>query len=453
MKVLVAGASGFIGNALLKKLADHKHEIVVLTRSLEKSAFQLPVLCKAYEWEPESGCLPIEALDGIDAVINLAGENIASGRWSTKRKKTIEDSRVLSVKNLVSAMKNLDQKPKVFLSACAVGLYGDCGDNEIDESFPSASDFLADVCKKWETETFKAEELSIRTLAFRIGMVLGHDGGALQKMLPAFQMGVGGKLGSGKNWMSWIHLEDLTEMTLHALETINLSGPVNAISPNPETNERFTEILGKVLKRPTVFPVPSLILKIALGELSSLLLASQKVSSKKISRSGFSFKFPDLEQALTEICSHKFHKIHLEQWIQQPIDKTFSFFKEAKNLEILTPGLLKFRVLNQSSKEIQKGAKINYYLWLRFIPFWWQSQIVDWEPNNSFSDKQLHGPYSHWFHTHEFIEKNGGTLIRDKISYRVPFGVIGDVVSSLFIKKDLEKIFSYRKKVIEEIFN
>jgi uncharacterized protein len=453
MKILVAGASGFIGNALLKKLADRKHEIVVLTRSLEKSAFQLPVLCKAYEWTPESGCLPIEALDGIDAVVNLAGENIASGRWSTKRKRSIENSRVLSVRNLISAMKNLDQKPKVFLSASAIGLYGDYGDNEVDENSPSNSNFLSDVCKKWETEIFKAEELGIRTLAFRIGMVLGHDGGALQKMLPPFQMGVGGKLGSGKNWMSWIHLEDLTDMILHALDSTNLSGPVNAISPNPETNEGFTEILGKVLKRPTFFSVPSLILKIALGELSSLLLASQKVSSKKISRSGFSFKFPDLEQALTEIYSHKFHEIHLEQWIQQPIEKTYSFFKEAKNLELLTPDFLKFRVLNQSSKEIQKGAKINYCLWLRFIPFWWQSQIVDWEPNSSFSDKQLHGPYSHWFHTHEFIEKNGGTLIRDKISYRVPFGIIGDVVSSLFIKKDLEKIFSYRKKVIEEIFN
>jgi len=453
MKILVAGASGFIGNALLKKLADYKHEIVVLTRSLEKSAFQLPTLCKIYEWEPESGSLPIEALDDVDAVINLTGENIASGRWSAKRKKSIENSRVLSVRNLVSAMKNQDQKPKVFLSASAIGLYGDCGDNEVDENSSSDSDFLANVCKKWEDEIFKAEELSIRTLAFRIGMVLGHDGGALQKMLPAFQMGVGGKLGSGKNWMSWIHLDDLIEMMIHALGAENLSGPVNAISPNPETNERFTEVLGKVLKRPTIFPVPTSILKIALGELSSLLLASQKVSSKKISRSGFSFKFPDLEQALTEICSHKFHEIHLEQWIQQPIDKTYSFFKEAKNLELLTPDFLKFRVLNQSPKEIQKGAKINYCLWLRFIPFWWQSQIVDWEPNHSFSDKQLHGPYSHWLHTHEFIEKNGGTLIRDKISYRVPFGVIGDVVSSLFIKKDLEKIFCYRKKAIKEIFN
>ncbi len=453
MKILVAGASGFIGNALLKKLADYKHEIVVLTRSLEKATFRLPILCKTYEWDPESDSLPIEAMNGVDAVINLAGENIASGRWSADRKKSIEKSRVLSVRNLVSAMKSLERKPKVFLSASAIGLYRDCGDNDIEESSSPASGFLADVCKKWETEIFKAEELGIRTLAFRIGLVLGHDGGALQKMLPPFQMGVGGKLGSGKNWMSWIHLEDLTEMMIHALEAINLSGPVNAISPNPETNEKFTKILGKVLNRPTVFSVPASILKILLGELSSLLLASHKVSAKKISRSGFSFKFPNLEQALTEICSHKFHEIHLEQWIHQPIEKTYSFFKEAKNLELLTPDFLKFRVLNQSPKEIQKGAKINYCLWLRCIPFWWQSQIVDWEPNHHFSDKQLHGPYAHWFHSHEFIEKNGGTLIRDKISYRAPFGVIGDVISDIFIKKDLEKIFSYRKRMIEEIFN
>ncbi len=453
MKILIAGASGFIGNALLKKLSSYNHEIVVLTRNLEKATFQLPIFCKTYEWQPESGSLPNEAMEGVDAVINLSGENIASGRWSPDRKKLIENSRILSVRNLIAAMKNLEQKPKVFLSASAIGFYGDCGDLEAEENSLPASDFLADVCQKWETEIFKAEGLGIRTLAFRIGMVLGHDGGALQKMLPAFQMGVGGKLGRGKNWMSWIHLEDLTEMIIHGLSTENLNGPVNAISPNPETNEVFTKVLGKVLKRPTIFPAPSLLLKAALGELSSLLLASQKVSAKKILGSGFSFKFPKLEQALTEICSHKFHEIHLEQWIQQPIDKTYSFFKEAKNLELLTPDFLKFKVLNQTPKEIQKGAKINYCLWLRFIPFWWQSQIVDWEPNRRFSDKQLHGPYSHWFHTHEFIEKNNGTLIRDKISYRVPFGVVGDVVSSLFIKNDLEKIFSYRKKKIEEIFN
>ncbi len=453
MKILVAGASGFIGNELLKKLTDYKYEIVVLTRNLDKATFRLPVLCKAYEWEPESGNLPLKSLEGIDAVINLTGENIASGRWSVNQKKSIENSRILSARNLVSAMKNLDKKPKVFLSASAIGFYGDNGDKEMNENSLPGSDFLSQICQKWETEIFKAEELGIRTVALRIGMVLGHDGGALQKMLPPFQIGLGGKLGSGKNWISWIHLEDLTEMIVHALTATNLNGPVNAISPYPETNEQFTKTMGKVLKLPTIFTVPTFALKFVLGELSSLLLASQRVSAKKILRSEFSFKFPHLEQALTEICSRKFHEIHLEQWINQPIEKTYSFFKEAKNLERLTPDFLRFKVLNQSPKEIQKGAKINYRLWLRCIPFWWQSQIVEWEPNFRFSDKQIRGPYSYWLHIHEFTEKDGGTLIRDKVSYRAPFGVFGDVITNIFIKKDLEKIFSYRKQMIEKIFN
>ncbi len=452
MKILIAGASGFIGNKLLKKLVERNHKIVVLTRSLESSAFHVPISCETYKWNPETGEIPEQAFEDVGAVINLSGENIASGRWSSKRKAAIESSRVLSVQNLVSAMKNLDRKPQVFISASAIGFYGDRGEDELDEKALPGSDFLSKTCQNWEKEIFKAESLGIRTVALRIGMVVGYDGGALKKMLPPFQMGVGGKLGDGKNWMSWIHIEDLTEMFIYALNVKSLSGPVNAVSPTPETNKRFTKIFGKVLKRPTIFSVPAVILKIAIGELSSLLLSSQKVTAKKIIQSGFSFKFSDLENALGEVCSHKYHEIHLEQWIDQPIEKTYSFFKDAKNLEQLTPDFLHFRVLNQSSKEIEEGTKINYFLWLRWIPIWWQSKIIDWKPNQSFSDTQVHGPYSYWLHVHEFAELNGGTLIRDKISYKMPCGVPGDVISDFFIKKDLEQIFSYRKKKVAEIF-
>ena len=282
-------------------------------------------------------------------------------------------------------------------------------------------------------------------------MVLGHDGGALEKMLPPFQLGVGGKLGSGTQWMSWIHIHDLVEMMVFSIENSSADGIYNAVSPNPVSNSEFTKILGQELKRPTLFPVPKFILKIVLGELSELLLSSQRVISKKISDRGFKFKYPQVQEALKEVCGNPYHEIKTEQWVPQPLDKTFLFFKDAKNLEKLTPEFLKFKVLNQSTPEIKEGTKLNYRISLHGFPVGWQSKIIDWKPDKKFSDVQLKGPYSYWHHTHEFEEKNGGTLIRDRVLYKVPFGIPGDLVGGGWVRKDLENIFTYRQKTIETL--
>jgi len=186
--------------------------------------------------------------------------------------------------------------------------------------------------------------------------------------------------------------------------------------------------------------------------MSDLLLGSLKVSSLKIVDSGYKFKFPDLESALNDICKNSTNEFVVEHWLPLPIDKVFSFFKEPKNLEQITPGYLNFKVLKQSSGLIGEGTKINYKLSLHGIPMWWQSKIVDWEPNHKFSDTQTHGPYNHWYHTHEFEEKEGGTLIRDHVKYKLPLGIPGDCVAGSWVQKDLENIFDYRRKKIEEIF-
>ena len=213
----------------------------------------------------------------------------------------------------------------------------------------------------------------------------------------------------------------------------------------------FTKTLGQVLKRPTIFPVPKIILKIALGELSELLLGSQKVDSKKICDTRFKFQFPGLEQALKEITGHTYHEIKIEQWVPQPLNKTFSFFKEAKNLEKITPEFLKFKVLNQSTPKIQGGTILNYRISLHGCPMKWQSKIKDWEPDHKFSDIQLKGPYSHWYHTHEFEEKKDGTLIKDHVLYKIPFGILGDLIVGKWIRKDLQLVFNHRAKVINNI--
>ena len=186
--------------------------------------------------------------------------------------------------------------------------------------------------------------------------------------------------------------------------------------------------------------------------MSGLLLGSLKVSSLKIIDSGYIFKFPDIGSALNNICHNSANEFVVEHWLPLPIDKVFSFFKEPKNLEQITPAYLNFKVLKQSSKEITEGTKINYRLRLHGIPMWWQSKIVDWEPNQKFSDTQTHGPYNHWYHTHEFEEKEGGTLIRDHVKYKLPLGIPGDCIAGSWVQKDLENIFDYRRKKIEEIF-
>jgi hypothetical protein len=198
--------------------------------------------------------------------------------------------------------------------------------------------------------------------------------------------------------------------------------------------------------------MPKFALKLILGEMSDLLLGSLKVSSLKIVDSGYIFKFPDLESALNNICNYSANEFVVEHWLPLPIDKVFSFFKEPKNLEQITPAYLNFKVLKQSSNEVTEGTKINYRLKLHGIPMWWQSKIVDWEPNQKFSDTQTRGPYNHWYHTHEFEEKEGGTLIRDHVKYKLPLGIPGDCIAGSWVQKDLENIFDYRRKKIEEIF-
>ena len=451
MKVMVTGATGFIGKELIKKLHEMGHEIVVLTRNPDSARFRIPVHCEIIPWDPCRNHLPSTALKGVDAVINLAGENIADGRWSPERKRKLIQSRELSVRRLVNAMTYMDKKPKTLVSVSAIGFYGDRGDVILNEGDLKGHGFLSDVCKVWEEEILKAKEFGVRTVAYRLGMVLGHDGGALNKILPPFKLGLGGNLGSGSQWMSWIHINDLVNMLVHAIENPSMDGIYNAVSPNAVRNKEFTKTLGKILKRPTIFPVPKFVLKVVLGELSELLLGSQRVNANKISDTGFKFKYPHIQEALKEVCGNTYHEIKTEQWVPQPLERTFSFFKEARNLEKITPKFLNFKILNQSTPEIQEGTKINYRLSLHGFPVSWISKITDWKPNQKFSDIQVKGPYSHWYHTHEFEEKNGGTLIKDHVLYKVPFGIPGDLVAGKWVRKDLEKVFTHRHKTIDTL--
>ncbi|HTP00622.1 MAG TPA: TIGR01777 family oxidoreductase [Bryobacteraceae bacterium] len=296
MNITISGASGLIGRRLLKNLVNAGHTLHVLSRH---AGTNLPPNVKLSVWDPVKGRPPEESLRDADAVIHLAGEPVAQ-RWTQDSKRRIRESRVTGTRNLVAAMAELSRRPQVLVSASAVGYYGSRGADVLDETASPASDFLGELCADWEKEARAAESLGVRVVTIRTGIVLDARGGALQRMLPAFRMGAGGKLADGRHWMSWIHLEDLAAMYRFAAETPAARGPFNGVAPNPVTNADFTRTLAGVLHRPAIFPVPAFALKLMFGEMSQILLASQRVLPKVPEAAGFQFRFSQLQPALAD---------------------------------------------------------------------------------------------------------------------------------------------------------
>jgi uncharacterized protein len=293
MRTLVTGATGLIG----RKLVDRLDRAVVLTRHRGG----VPGMADAHAWSPEVALPPAEALADVTMVFNLAGEPVAGGRWTSERKRRIRDSRVLGTRNLVAGLAAQEHRPRVLVSASAVGFYGDRGDEPIDERSPQGRDFLADVCGEWEKEALAAERLGIRVVCVRTGFVLAAGGGGLAKMLPPFRLGVGGRIGSGKQWMPWIHIDDVVGILLHASQDERVRGAINAVSPTPATNAQFTSELGRALHRPTLLSIPKAALGLVFGEMSQVLTASQRVLPSVAERTGYKFKYPDLGPALQAV--------------------------------------------------------------------------------------------------------------------------------------------------------
>ncbi len=453
MRVLVTGATGFVGRPLVKRLIEKGHEVEVLSRDSEAAAAVLPARCRVDGWHPREG-VSLAHLEPLDAVIHLAGEGIADQRWTEQRKKALYNSRVETTRALVAALAELEQerRPKIFLCASATGYYGDRGDELLDETSSAGTGFLSNLCTNWEKEAFAAEPLDARTAVVRIGVVLGRDGGALDKMLPPFRLGLGGRLGSGKQWLSWIHRDDLVELFCFVLENPGARGPINGVSPNPVTNADLTRELARVLRRPALFPVPAAALKLAFGEMSTVLFDSVRARPAAAEGLGFHFKFTDVGPALGEICGDLSHALEREQWLPHPVEEMFAFFSDAHNLERITPPFVNFNVRGVSTAKLQKDTTINYSLRLHGFPVRWTSRIDDWTPNQRFVDSQTRGPYALWHHTHEFEPYDGGTIVRDRVRYRLPFGALGDLVAGAWVRSDLQRIFEYRRRQMMSLF-
>ncbi len=296
MRILISGSTGLIGSHLVRHFVDSGDDVYRLVRP-ETQRVSEPD--RVVEWDIRAGTINRRKLSGFDAVINLAGENLSAGPWMDERKRRILKSRTVSTSLLANALAENEQPPRVFVSASAVGFYGDRGDETLTDDSAAGDGFLADVCKQWEDAAKPAAQAGIRVVHPRFGMVLSQDGGALAKMLPTFRFGLGGRFGNGTQYMPWIAIEDVVGIVDHIIRTDSLSGAVNVVAPEPATNAEFTEVLGEVLNRPTLTIVPAFALKLMFGDMArEMLLASQRVVPTLLTASGYVFRRPTLQQAL-----------------------------------------------------------------------------------------------------------------------------------------------------------
>jgi uncharacterized protein (TIGR01777 family) len=295
MRVTITGATGLIGRRLVSRLRERGDEVTVLSRDPDRAHEALGV--EAVAWDAEAGAAPAEALNGRDGVAHLAGEPVAQ-RWTTEAKRRIRSSREVGTRHLVDGLRAADPRPRVLVSASGMDWYGARGDEEVTEEEPAAEGFLPQVCAVWEAEAERAEELGVRVVRLRTGIVLSREGGALQKMLPPFRLGVGGPVAGGRQWMPWLHLDDVVGMYLAALDDERWTGPINAATPEPVTNRDFSKALGRALHRPALAPVPAFAIRLLYGDMAEIVTTGRRAIPQRALALGYAYQHPDLDEAL-----------------------------------------------------------------------------------------------------------------------------------------------------------
>jgi uncharacterized protein (TIGR01777 family) len=473
MRVLLTGATGFVGRALVPALLARGHSLVAWTRSpghaRDGLGAEVEVLAEA---EGEAALTSV--LGGCDAVVNLAGAPIIGPRWTAARKETLTRSRVDLTRRIVAACRAAARPPRVLVSASAVGFYGPRGNEPLTEDASVGRGFLADLASRWEAAAAETAPLGTRVVHLRTGIVLGREGGALAPQLPLFRLGLGGPFGSGSQFVPWIHLHDVVRIIAAALDDARYAGPINVVAPEEATSRAFARALGRAVRRPAVLPVPALALRVALGEAADALLDSQCVRPAALQRLGFQFTFPALDGALADIVSTpgvalarvtappagddaggeylrrrpaKF-ELRSDTLIDASLDETFRFFSDARNLGLITPPAMGFRI-DGPPPAIVEGTVIDYRIRVGPAPLRWRTRIVGWEPGRRFVDVQERGPYRSWWHEHVFEADGARTRMADRVCYAPPVpSVLGTLVDRLVVAPMLRRIFAYRGDVI-----
>ncbi|MBC5806077.1 MAG: TIGR01777 family protein [Candidatus Eremiobacter antarcticus] len=452
-RVGITGATGFIGRAMVDALAKRGDQVRALVRNLDAASFRPGVEVRRFDvMQPQDDSA---ALEGLDAIVHLAGESVA-GRWTAEKKRQIRDSRVVGTRNLVGAMRACVNPPRILISASASGYYGGRRDEVLEESAAPGDDFLAGVCIEWEREAHAAAGSGSRVVCVRQGLVLGPGGGALHSMLPPFRLCIGGPLGSGRQWWPWIHLDDDVALYLFALDREDIAGALNAVSPDITTNARFSQALGHAMRRPSLAPAPPIALRAVLGEFSETLLSSQLMLPAKAEDARFVWKHESLEQALIDILSPgsrrrpALRRLEASERVDAGIEDVFAFFSDASNLQQLTPPSLDFVMLTPGPIAMRRGAVIEYQLKVHGLPIRWKTLITKWRPGECFEDVQLRGPYSLWKHRHEFEAENGAVVVRDRVEYALPLAPLSNAALPL-VDRDVKDIFAFRRSRMQAL--
>lgn len=451
MKILMTGGTGLIGKSLGLELARRGAEITVVSRNARRAQQELPF--PAIIVEGDLGKRSISALSkgSWDVVIHLMGESVGGGRWNSARKQSIVSSRLMATRHLQQSLR--PGSFKRFVAASAVGYYGDRGEEELTEASAPGLGFLPELCRDWEELSLNG--FSTSSAVLRLGFVLDPQGGGLPKLISLFQKGLGGAVGSGQQWMPWVHLKDVVRGFIHLIDHPELRGSFNMVAPMATRNLQFSQVMAEVLGVRLAPRLPGFILKAALGEMSQIILASQKVKPDLLLNGGFKFDFSEIDRALYSVLGsladgHRLYEV--QQYIPKHIGDVFNFFADAGNLEKITPPNLNFHIEKMSTPEIEAGTVIDYKLRIRGVPVKWKTEIESWSPPHLFADNQVKGPYSRWYHVHQFETLGNGTLMTDSVIYKLPLGVLGRIAAGSFVESDVRNIFEYRRKIIQETF-
>ncbi len=475
MRIFITGATGLLGRALTLRLLGGGHQVTAWVRSPDRAVQLLGPDVRLANAAADHRTLAAEIAQA-DAVINLAGESVLGGRWTAQRRQALWQSRVDLTAALVAAIKAAQPRPAVLISASAVGFYGDRRDELLDERSTPGTDFLARLCAQWEQAALSAAEAGTRVFIPRLGIVLALDGGALARMLPAFQIGAGGPLGSGRQWIGWIHLADVVAVIINALEDERYSGPAIAAAPAAVTSLELAKTLAGVMHRPCLLRVPQCALRAMFGEGATVLTAGQRVVPLRLTELGFKWRYDNLESALRNLLiedsptieridanSPQPHNPHGSRYLEMnppdlllrhtnrvdaPVAEVFSFFSKAENLGVMTPADLHFQITTPTPIQIARGTRIEYRLRPGPLPLSWRTLIEGWEPQHLMIDYQEKGPYRCWWHEHHFRPDGAATVMEDRVYFALPFGVIGAMAGPLAVLPALRRIFRFRAQAM-----
>jgi uncharacterized protein (TIGR01777 family) len=459
-KIVLAGATGFIGQELGIALVREGFEVSVLTRTPKKYEGRLAFPCKLIAFEKTQMSAAEEAIDGAYAVINLVGESIESGTWDLVGKRSVYASRLEPIALLVAAVKKAKLPPKLFLQASATGYYGKTDElcTEEHPPAPESESFLAKVCIDLEAEGQRVEAYGTRFNAMRIGVVLGH-GRALEKINQLYASGVGSRFLGTEGYFPWVAIDDVVAAFVfmaQQAEAKQITGPVNVVGPHTATLSHLHTAMTKVHGMQLAPPAPAWIVRKLARKQAVLLFDSARVSPKKLLASGFKFSFNTLEKSIESLFPSGYKgqfRLVKKQFVRADMNEIWKFFSMPQNLEAITPPWLRFKIKNISTEVMGNGTTIHYDLRLNGIPITWKSVISEYVEKKQFKDEQLVGPYHIWEHTHKFETLGDGVLIIDDIIYSLPLGKAGTMVASWYVQKDVGQIFKYRADVVAKTLN